>query len=194
MKTSLGLLLILCCAACIQLGGTPQQQTFYLLSPQAETTDDNPLALNLHIGQINFPPYLDRPQIVTRTTSDTLQIANEDRWAEPLQDNLARVLKEDLIRKMNGLNISSYPWEPITEQGLILNLTVNQFDGTLGLNTHVDIRWKLSHSDNGRQLVQRHFIAKLPIGESITALVAGLSAATEQLSKEISQELIRLNR
>ena len=48
------------------------------------------------VGPITLPKYLDRPQIVTRAGSNQLALAEFDRWAEPLQDNVARVLAENL--------------------------------------------------------------------------------------------------
>ena len=48
------------------------------------------------VGPITFPKYLDRPQIVTRASRHQLTLGEFDRWAEPLQDNVSRVLAENL--------------------------------------------------------------------------------------------------
>ena len=47
-------------------------------------------------GPVTVPPYLDRPQIVTRTSRAKLVLADFDQWAGPLADTIARVLSEDL--------------------------------------------------------------------------------------------------
>ena len=41
-------------------------------------------------------PYLDRPQLVTRTSRAKLVLADLDQWAGPLADTIARVLAENL--------------------------------------------------------------------------------------------------
>src|SRR5262249_24644430 len=76
------------------LGSTPPTQ-FYLLPPLtgAETA---PAASaggrdrTLGVGPVTVPPYLDRPQLVTRTSRAKLVLADLDQWAAPLPDTIAR--------------------------------------------------------------------------------------------------------
>jgi len=192
MKISLVLMLFLALTACIQLGGDVKPQHYYLLSPLAEANSDAETSHNLIFSRVEFPTYLDRPQIVTRSLQDELQISNNDRWGEPLQDNLVRVLKENLQRRLNGLRISSFPWQPVADNGLRLKMIINQFDGTLGQQTNVDLRWALTETASKQVLVQKHFINHQPIGSNPADLVAGLSRAVNQLSEEISQEIMRI--
>ena len=46
------------------------------------------------VGPVTVPDYLDRPQIATRSSSSSLQFSEFDRWAEPLEKNLMRVLAD----------------------------------------------------------------------------------------------------
>jgi uncharacterized protein len=52
--------------------------------------------VTLAVGPVTVPPYLDRPQIVTRTSRAKLTLADFEQWAGPLADTTARVLSEDL--------------------------------------------------------------------------------------------------
>jgi uncharacterized lipoprotein YmbA len=192
MKLTMALVLLLGCAACIQLGGEPQQQHYYLLTPQAEVNSGEQTSLNLLFDQIEFPAYLDRPQLVTRNPLNEIEISTTARWGEPLQDNLVRVLKENLQRRMSGLRISNYPWQPNNNNSLLLKLTVNQFDGVLGQRTNVDIRWSLAETATAQVLAQNHFRAGIPVGASPAALVAAFNEALDQLSAAISRELEQL--
>lgn len=192
MRLVIVVILLLSSSACIQLGSEPQPQHYYLLTPRAEVSGSNQTPRDLIFDQIEFPSYLDRPQLVTRSLQNELEISARDRWGEPLQDNLMRVLKENLQRRMSGLRISSYPWQPTAEGGLLLHLTVNQFDGILGRQANVDIRWSLTETASDELVYQSHYIARLPIGNSSAELVAGLSKAVNQLSAEISQELTQI--
>jgi uncharacterized lipoprotein YmbA len=81
--------------------GLQQPSRFYLLSaqPSAETTLPIALAephLAIGLGPIAFPKYLDRPQIVTRTSPYELNFAEFERWSEPLDTNFSRILAENL--------------------------------------------------------------------------------------------------
>ena len=48
------------------------------------------------IRPIDFPKYLDRQQIVSRTNGHRLKLAEFDRWAEPLGWSFARALAENV--------------------------------------------------------------------------------------------------
>ena len=74
---------------------------FYLLPPRtsgdtAPPASAGPRDLTLAVGPVTVPPYLDRPQIVTRTSRAKLTLADFEQWAGPLADTTARVLSEDL--------------------------------------------------------------------------------------------------
>jgi uncharacterized lipoprotein YmbA len=62
------------------------------------------------VGPITLPKYLDRPQIVTRSGRNPLTLAEFDRWAKPLQDNVSRVLAENLARHIPTDHILLHPW------------------------------------------------------------------------------------
>lgn len=184
------LFLLLSCNACIQLGSEPQPARYYLLTPQEKISSDaNGQGTKLSLGPISFPAYLDRPQLVTRNSLNEIVVAEFDRWAEPLQDNLLRVLKENLSRNLDGISISDYPWQPNQGHGLSLQLTINQFDGVIGQRTVVDVRWLLLRPNNSKELDRGHFVSRLLIGNSHEELVAGLNESLNQLSHQIAQAI-----
>jgi len=83
------------------LGGclcTPPSR-FYLLPTLTDVSSPAAMgerALTIGVGPVTLPPYLDRPQIVTRASRAQLHLAELDQWAASLQDTVARVLAENL--------------------------------------------------------------------------------------------------
>jgi uncharacterized lipoprotein YmbA len=71
---------------------------FYVLTASAESAEPAPGAgpVELRIGRLTIPGELDRPEIVRGLAGNQLQIADQDRWAAPLDDMIRRVLNEDL--------------------------------------------------------------------------------------------------
>ena len=72
-----------------------------LLSPPATTSSGDETfggrrCLSFGIGPIKIPEYLNQPKIVTRKGPNELTLAEFDRWAERLKDNLTRVLAKNL--------------------------------------------------------------------------------------------------
>ncbi|MCK7492219.1 MAG: PqiC family protein [Comamonadaceae bacterium] len=57
-----------------------------------------------------LPDYLDRLQVVTRTPSGELAVSDTQRWAEPLQEGLIRVLDENLSALLGTERIVRFPW------------------------------------------------------------------------------------
>ena len=86
---------------------------FYVLNslPSVETqvaADDQDVTIG--IGPIQLPQYLDCPQIVTRIGPNELQLAEFDLWAEPLKDNVSRVLVANLSLLLGTESIAVFPW------------------------------------------------------------------------------------
>ena len=81
------------------LGTTPPSQ-FYLLEPLAETdatkASANPAKITLALTPVRIPKYLERSQIVTAAGKNTYQLDELHRWAESLDDNMTRVMLQDL--------------------------------------------------------------------------------------------------
>jgi uncharacterized lipoprotein YmbA len=50
----------------------------------------------VRVGPIALPEYLNRPQLVKRRDDSQLKVAEYDRWAEPLNEALLRVLSEEI--------------------------------------------------------------------------------------------------
>ena len=124
---------LLLSTACIQLGGEAQPTRYYLLAPLATTAViENAAEVQLEMDALEFPSYLDRAQLVSRTPQGTIQIAEYDRWAEPLADNLSRTLQENLYQLAPGVQVNSALWNNGPPAKLLLRLRVNRFDGTLG--------------------------------------------------------------
>jgi uncharacterized lipoprotein YmbA len=90
-----GLVLALALSGC-SFGKSPPSH-FYVLNAQ-EDAPPQPAdhALVLRITHIGLPRYLDRFEIVTRSGSNELKLADFHRWAEPLEEGIARVLAENL--------------------------------------------------------------------------------------------------
>lgn len=181
-------ILLLFCTSCIQIGSNPQPMNHYLLESMPEAVNiysSKPLNINLDL--INFPDYLDRQQIVTRNNNNSIDFSDSERWAEPLQDNLTRTIRENLAMMLPAATISVSPWESSSSDAIKVNLVINKFHGKLGDQTQVDIRWAIDNKSG--QTVQNHFIDQQPIGKSYQDLVVGLNTGINNFCLELAREL-----
>lgn len=83
------------------------------------------------IGPVRLPEYLQRPQLVTRLDSNRLQLTDGHRWAEPLAENITRVIRENLILLLENNRLHSYPWHRslAVERQLIIDIINFEGDG-----------------------------------------------------------------
>ena len=89
--------------------GTTPNSNYYLLN---SGTLDVPTGStpSLGIGPIAIPEYLNRNTFIYRRESNKLYINRFERWAEPLNKGVMRVLRMNLAALLNTQNIQSFPW------------------------------------------------------------------------------------
>jgi uncharacterized lipoprotein YmbA len=185
------ILLLLLCSSCVQLGSDSQPLRYYLLQPNAVAQKlPRQTNINVTLQTIHVPAYLDRLQLTSYNQRQQVIIASLDRWAEPLDENLNRVLKENLSRHLQGGRITSQTKQETAAETLKLQLTINSFDGILGEHVSVDIRWMIIRNGVSEQIKQGRFTDNTPIGNSYAELVQGLNRALDNFSYKLAEELV----
>src|SRR5262245_27955865 len=110
---------------------TSSPARFYLLTTQAVSETPLPPEVShgpvIGVGPITLPKYLDRPQIVTRVDHNQLALSEFERWAEPLQDNITRVLGEYLALLVPTDQALLRPWPPSAALDYQVTMDVLQF-------------------------------------------------------------------
>lgn len=180
-------------AGCI--GGKSQPSKFYVLSPLPSETGKQVVAaehgLAIVVGPVSLPPYLDRPEIVTRAGGNELHLSEFDRWAEPLRQNFSRVLAENLAILIPTDRMAVFPWEkspPIDYQVVV---EVTRFEGYTDGNSVLMARWSIFGADGKQELVTRQSTFTTPTGtpQNYEATVSTLSRSLADLSREIAAEV-----
>ncbi len=172
--------------------GATQPSRFYVLSPLPAADAGEPVKQDgefplLGIGPIEVPGYLDRPQMVTRAGVNQLDLADFDTWAEPLAENIGRVMVLNLSTLLSTDHLVMYPWgsAPVKYQ---VAVRVIQFDGETGGSLSLVVRWAVLKSPGRREiLVARTSRYTEPIEDSAFAsLAASMSRGIGDLSRDIA--------
>jgi uncharacterized lipoprotein YmbA len=151
--------------------------------------------MSVGIGPVEFPKYLDRPQIVMRGSENRLVLGEFDRWAEPLQQNFARVLSENLAVLLATDEVVQYPWKRSTQIDYQIIVTVDRFDARVGGETVLHARWSACDGDGQTIVPRRAARIAEPAGSlEYEAIVQAGSRALEQLSRQIAEAVQQLNR
>jgi uncharacterized lipoprotein YmbA len=99
------------------------------------------------VGPVLLPDYLDRLQVVTRTPSGELAVSDTQRWAEPLQEGLIRVLDENLSALLGTERIVRFPWPRSLTPEYQVALEVLRFESGPDAMLRLDARWWLRGGD-----------------------------------------------
>jgi len=145
------LLLTLILALGLNGCGTTPSSNYYMLSASSETlpSSNSQKNINVGLGPIDFPAYLDRNKIVVITGNNSLRTAEYHRWAEPLESNFARVLAEDLAAAVPDAEVYSFPWRPGNGIDIQIYIKVLRFDTSSDNISRLDVRWELTDKHGG---------------------------------------------
>lgn len=172
--------------------GFSQPSRFYRLSPTS-IEDIQALSLSnqngiISVGPITIPVVLNRPQIATLSGSNTVIISEYDRWAGSLNDNLVRILTDNLAALMPSQTVVPYELGRRLDSAYQLVIDIQQFDGILGKNITLKAGWIIIDNDTKKPILVKKSLINMDVqGNSYNDFVAVMSNALGKLSLEIAQ-------
>ncbi len=168
------LLIVVGCAA------TPPPDFYQLNEPAVTQLTGLERGIAVGVGPINLAPYLDRPQIVIRGVGHKLELSEFNRWAEPLNDSVSRVIIVNLSNMLESTRIFKIPRRNKTiPLEFRIEIDIARFDGTLGGNAMLVARWTLYGREEAALLTKVSLIS-----ESSSAAGVDSSGSTDEVSFE----------
>jgi len=167
---------------------------FYTLTPLAQQeVQAQPAAtsaVSVNIMPVEIPDYLNRPQIVTRSGQNELQLAEFDRWAGSLPDNIAEVMAENLSQLLASDKVLARSWGRYEKTNYTLMLRITRLDCVPGVTVTMRAQWALSTPPDGASVATRvsTYSEKLQNARYDTA-VSAVSTLLGRISKEIAMEI-----
>ena len=188
ISVSLSLLMSWGCAS------SPASRFYTLssLSRPAKAKAEQPLSQGptIGVGPIRFPDYLDRPGIVTRSSANTIEIAEFDLWAGSLKEDFIRVLAENLSILLETDKMVLYPYIGAVPIDFRIGMNLNRFEGAPGDRVVLEAAWVvLQGPDKKEGIVQKSEITEPVSGSDYQALAAAQSRAVEKLGREIAKAI-----
>lgn len=177
-------------AAC----GTTPPTRFYTLSAEAPlyAGESKSRDVVIGIGPTEVAPYLERSQIVTRSGQTRLKLTEFDRWAEPVENNIANVLAVNLSRLLPTAQPIVRPWSDAGAEYHVL-LKVQRFDSDPEGNVQLNASWGIQLSSaHTMPLIRDAAISQPSAGTDYEAITKNMSTALATLSEEIAVELAKL--
>jgi uncharacterized lipoprotein YmbA len=163
--------------------------------PAAPVADKGKQTLRISVGPLTLPDYLDRPQLVTFTGVNRLELAESHRWAGPLKQEMTRVIAENVSVLTDRADVFAYPRETPLPPDCQVILDIRQVEARAGQFVNLKAVWWLSTSDRSSQELARISDIRVPVsGLDYETLVAAHSQALLKLSQEIADGINRLSK
>ncbi len=139
------------------------------------------------IGPVKIPEYLDRPQIVARSSDSGLQYSEFDKWAESLEKNLTRVLAVNLSALVPSERVFIYPWLKSMQVQYQVTLDILQLEKVPDGSIVLDARWSILGNDGEKLLFMKRSKIVMPAESAgFGGIASAESKAVEALSREMA--------
>jgi uncharacterized lipoprotein YmbA len=192
-----GLLLLLPLAAgCAQTLPPPNLHVLSSLPRDAASGPGSTAASRgpvVGVEQANIPEYLDRPEIVVRTSANTLELTQGDRWGQRLQGDITRVLAENLRGLLPSDNVFVLPLRRREPVAVTVAVDITSFErdasGAVVLNAY----WSVLDGQTEAERAGARARYSEPVeGEGVEATVAAMNRTLAALSRDIAAGIKRL--
>src|SRR6266446_7252170 len=168
--------------------GSSPDTRFYTLAtvPPITKTADRSSTPQVAVGirSVVLPAELDRPQIVTRTGPNTVNLAEFDRWSSPLRDSVANVIASNLTVLVPADRVVVYPWPPGVSLDYQVSVEVTRLDLRMDGPCALEAWWRIQAKDQ-KSVVGRSSLSD-QAGHDYASVVAAKSRLVGALSGEIA--------
>ncbi|BBO18813.1 conserved hypothetical protein [Candidatus Brocadia pituitae] len=184
-------------AVIVGCASTPPSN-FYILNSMEkqaaqQTGSDAMQQVAIGIGSIEIPDYLDRSQIVIRSSRSELKVDEFNRWAGSLKENISSVLAENLSSLLSTNRVFVHQWMPDDTINYWLHVEIIRLDVIPGDAVTMKAHWTILGDRGKKEYITRtsEFTEKVS-EQSYGVIVAAISRTFEKLSHEIASEITKL--
>ncbi len=188
------LLLITALTGCV--GGTSPSSVYYVLTPAGQLQHQSSKMvskIDVGVGPVKLPGFLDRPEIVTRQGENQLIVNEFHRWGDSLDAQINYVLAENLSARLDTVNVVIYPWQRLFAPEYQIYIDFRQFDGRMGGAVTLKAIWRVVDTADDKRLITQQSLIVVPTGNnSFESYVSAQNDALEKLTLEIVKVLTNI--
>lgn len=178
--------------AAVAAGCATPPSHFYTLSPaaaQPATSAGAASGLAVVVGPVSVPAIVDVPQIVVTSGSNQVTIDEYNRWASPLQSNIANVVAENLVTMLGTPRVSIFQQSLNADADYRVAIEVQSFESAPGEAATLNAIWTVRRTKDGKAVTGRTVVRQGVQEKSYAALVAAHSRALARMSEEIAEAI-----
>lgn len=176
-------------------GGSDEPSRFYVLTaepaqPSSRASSSAQQGPIVGVSQVELADHLKREAIVTRSTGNRVVLADLDNWAAELQDNISSVLAQNLSNMIPSERVVLLPSSRTIPLDFRVQVEIPTFEQGPDGAVELIAVWQVFKGDDYGLLSMRKSTITQPVeGEGYDAIVAAMSNALGDLSRQITAEI-----
>ena len=187
LALTIGLALVTAC------GSSPPTRYYQLEERVSQTDNSSSSTLSVRVGPLYIARYLQQPNIVTRQDDYQVEVAEFDRWVEPLEQSIGRILTTNLSDTLSSnwvheFGVGNDAIERFDYQVLV---TITRFDANANDTATLTAQWNLVTPQSSVTVLAKRTVLTQPVASSsYSSQAAALSDLISELAKEIADNIL----
>ena len=172
-------------------GSSPPVRYYDLEALATGYSPDTAGAITVGVGPLRTPDYLSRPRMVTRAEDATISVNDFERWVEPVDDAIHRVMATNLDALLADAVVIAFPYTHIKHLDYRVVGRVARFDADADGLAVLEIQWGVISSDE-EILVQpsrARYEARSLREPKYAAIAHAMSKLLQQFSGDVAAAL-----
>jgi uncharacterized lipoprotein YmbA len=191
MNRTVRYLLTLCFLILAGCGSSPAVHYYALESVDNYVARDDEGSPIMSVGAFRMPEYLNRSQMVMRGSGAEIIVDDVNRWAEPLDDAIHRVLASNLDVLLESLVVIAYPSVAVAISEYRLTGRIDGFISDANGLVELRVQWGIIDADGTVKLSSRRarFESQAAKPDDPGSIAQAMSDVLAQYSRAIAAEV-----
>jgi uncharacterized protein len=177
---------VVCIAAVLAACSSPSSNLYTLSPAAAAVAAAAPCNCSVVVGPVSIPAIDNVPQIVVNTGPNQVRLDEFNRWASPLQNNIMRVVAENLVTLLGTPQVTLFQEALNADSEYHVAIEVQSFESTLGEAATLKAMWIVRRTKDGKTLTGRTSVREPLTQNGYTALISAHDRGILQLSQDIA--------
>lgn len=149
--------------------------------------------MTIAIGPVEIADYLARPEVVVRSSANTLKIVTYERWGGSLRNNVNRTLLDNLTLLLGPAGYQIVSWETPIPADYRMAFSVNRFERDENSKVVLEADWQF-FAEGGTRIaaIGSSRVVEVVTGEGYSATVEAMGRALAVLSRELAGKMQEL--
>jgi uncharacterized lipoprotein YmbA len=168
-------------------GCSSPSSNLYTLKPTAVVAADQAAcSCSVVVGPVSIPEIVNVPQIVVNVGPNQVRLDEFNRWASPLQNNIGRVVAENLVSLLGTPHVTLFQEAVNAAADYHVAVEVQSFESTPGESATLNAVWMVRRTKDGKTQTGRTTVRDPLAQKGYSALVAAHGHELLLLSQDIA--------